>query len=144
MVISRGRPALGGAATLLSRLGSVLGRSEKDVDPAATAAYTPVVTPNGATLPWVMKDGVKEFELVAQPVKREFALGMEVDCWGYNGLTPGPTLEAVEGDRIRILVSNELPEHTSIHWHGIFPSQRDGWCRWFDPETDHARRDVRL
>ena len=123
----KGAAGLGGAAALLSRLGRVLGRSEKDVDPGATGGYTPVVTPNGATLPWVMKDGVKEFELVAQPVKREFAPGMEVDCWGYNGLTPGPTMEAVEGDRIRILVSNELPEHTSIHWHGIFlPNGMDG------------------
>ena len=118
-----GAAALGGVATLVSRLGSVLGRSEEeDVDPRVAAGFTPVVTPNGTTLPWVMKNGVKEFELVAQAVKREFAPGMEVDCWGYNGLTPGPTIEAVEGDRIRILVSNELPEHTSIHWHGIFLS----------------------
>ena len=71
----KGAAALGGAATLLSRLGRVLGRSEEDADPVATSAYTPVVTPNGATLPWVMKDGVKEFELLAQPVKREFANG---------------------------------------------------------------------
>ena len=124
----KGAAALGGVATLVSRLGSVLGRSEEeDADPRVAAGFTPVVTPNGTTLPWVMKDGVKEFELVALPVKREFAPGMEVDCWGYNGLTPGPTIEAVEGDRIRILVSNELPEHTSIHWHGIFlPNGMDG------------------
>ena len=124
----KGAAALGGAATLVSRLGSVLGRSEEvDADSGVAAEFTPVVTPNGSTLPWTMKDGVKEFELVAQPVKREFAPGMEVDCWGYNGLTPGPTIEAVEGERIRILVSNELPEHTSIHWHGIFlPNGMDG------------------
>ena len=124
----KGAAALGGAATLASRLGSVLGRSEEvDADSGVAAEFTPVVTPNGSTLPWTMKDGVKEFELVAQPVKREFAPGMEVDCWGYNGLTPGPTIEAVEGERIRILVSNELPEHTSIHWHGIFlPNGMDG------------------
>jgi len=89
--------------------------------------YTPVVTPNGATLPFVMKGGVKEFHLVAEPVKREFAPGMVVNAWGYNGLTPGPTIEAVEGDRVRMLVTNKLPEHTSIHWHGIFlPSGMDG------------------
>jgi len=74
-----------------------------------------------------MKGGVKEFHLVAEPVKREFAPGMAVNAWGYNGLTPGPTIEAVEGDRVRILVTNKLPEHTSIHWHGIFlPSGMDG------------------
>ena len=74
-----------------------------------------------------MKGGVKEFHLIAEPLKREFAPGMTVDCWGYNGSTPGPTLEAVEGDRVRILVSNRLPEPTSVHWHGILlPSGMDG------------------
>jgi FtsP/CotA-like multicopper oxidase with cupredoxin domain len=86
-----------------------------------------VVTPNGASLPFVMKDGVKEFRLVAEPVEREFAPGMKVKCWGYNGLTPGPTIEAFEGDRVRFLVSNRLPEATSIHWHGIIlPNGMDG------------------
>lgn len=90
-------------------------------------SYTPVTTPDGTTLPFVMKNGVKEFHLVAEPVKREFAEGMMVNCWGYNGSTPGPTIEAVEGDRVRILVTNNLPEHTSVHWHGIFlPNGMDG------------------
>jgi FtsP/CotA-like multicopper oxidase with cupredoxin domain len=89
--------------------------------------YTPVVTPNGSTLPYKMKNGVKEFHLIAEPVEREFAPDMKVKCWGYNGQTPGPKIEAVEGDRVRILVSNKLPEHTSIHWHGIFlPNGMDG------------------
>jgi FtsP/CotA-like multicopper oxidase with cupredoxin domain len=89
--------------------------------------YTPVVTPNGSTLPHVMKKGVKEFHLIAEQVKREFAPGMVVNCWGYNGQTPGPTIEAVEGDRVRLLVTNKLPEHTTIHWHGVFlPSGMDG------------------
>jgi FtsP/CotA-like multicopper oxidase with cupredoxin domain len=96
--------------------------------PAPTgAAYTPVVTLNGWTLPWKMDKGVKVFHLVAGKVRREFAPGMVVNCWGYNGTTPGPTIEAVEGDRIRILVTNRLPEHTTIHWHGIFlPNGMDG------------------
>jgi FtsP/CotA-like multicopper oxidase with cupredoxin domain len=90
-------------------------------------AYTPVVTLNGWTLPWKMDNGVKVFHLVAEPVKREFAPGMIVNCWGYNGSTPGPTIEAVEGDRVRILVTNRLPEHTTIHWHGVFlPNGMDG------------------
>ncbi len=90
-------------------------------------SYTPVVTPNGSTLPWIMKGGVKEFHLIAEPVKREFAKGMVINCWGYNGQTPGPTIEAVEGDRVRILVTNHLPEPTSIHFHGvILPNGMDG------------------
>ncbi len=92
-----------------------------------SARYTPVVTPNGSTLPWHMDNGVKVFQLIAEPVKREFAPGMVVNCWGYNGQTPGPTIEALEGDRVRILVTNNLPEPTSVHWHGIFlPSGMDG------------------
>jgi len=91
------------------------------------AEYTPVITPNGNTLPWVMKDGVKEFHLIAEPIKREFAPGMVVNAWGYNGQTPGPTIEAVEGDRVRILVTNHLREPTSVHWHGLFvPNGMDG------------------
>jgi FtsP/CotA-like multicopper oxidase with cupredoxin domain len=95
--------------------------------PQGRAPYMPVITPNGSTLPYKLKNGVKEFHLIAEPVEREFAAGMKVKCWGYNGQTPGPTIEAVEGDRIRILVTNRLPEHTSIHWHGIFvPNGMDG------------------
>ncbi len=89
--------------------------------------YNPVVTPDGWTLPFRMKDGVKEFHLLAEPCEREFAPGMTVRCWGYNGTTPGPTIEAVEGDRVRIFVSNRLPEGTSVHWHGILlPNGMDG------------------
>ncbi len=88
---------------------------------------TNVVTPNGATLPYRMVGGVKEFHLTAEPVKREFVDGFQVNCWGYNGMTPGPTIEAFEGDRVRILVTNHLPEGTSIHWHGvILPNGMDG------------------
>ncbi len=89
--------------------------------------YTPVVTPNGSTLPWKMVDGVKEFHLVAEEITWEFAPGMVVKCWGYNGRTPGPTIEAVEGDRVRIYVTNRLPEPTAVHWHGVLlPSGMDG------------------
>ena len=74
-----------------------------------------------------MNNGVKEFHLVAEPVVREMAPGMKANLWGYNGQSPGPTIEAVEGDRVRIFVTNKLPEHTTIHWHGILlPSGMDG------------------
>ena len=89
--------------------------------------YTPVVTPNGSSLPWKIVDGVKEFHLVAEEITWEFAPGMVVKCWGYNGQTPGPTIEAVEGDRVRIYVTNKLPEPTAVHWHGVLlPSGMDG------------------
>ncbi len=89
--------------------------------------YNPVVTLNGWTAPWRMNHGVKEFHLVAEPVEREIAPGMVARLWGYNGQSPGPTIEVVEGDRLRIFVTNRLPEHTSIHWHGQrLPNGMDG------------------
>ena len=89
--------------------------------------YHPVVTLNGWSAPWRMKAGVKEFHLVAEPVVREIAPGMKANLWGYNGQSPGPTIEVVEGDRVRIFVTNRLPEATSVHWHGQrLPSGMDG------------------
>jgi len=95
--------------------------------PATGRQYNPVVTLNGWTLPWRMNNGVKEFHLVAEPVVREMAPGFKAHLWGYNGQSPGPTIEVVEGDRVRLFVTNRLPEHTSIHWHGQrLPNGMDG------------------
>ncbi len=95
--------------------------------PANGQAYTPVVTLNGWTLPWRMNGEWKEFHLVAEPVEREIAPGMTAKLWGYNGQSPGPTIEAVEGDKVRIFVTNKLPEHTTVHWHGLpLPNGMDG------------------
>jgi FtsP/CotA-like multicopper oxidase with cupredoxin domain len=74
-----------------------------------------------------MDEDVKVFHLIAEPIEREFAPGFMVNCWGYNGSSPGPTIEAVEGDRVRILVTNHLNEPTTVHWHGlILPNGMDG------------------
>jgi len=118
----------GGGAILKPSKADVRHEHErKPAKPRERRSAPRVVTPNGTTLPYKMKNGVKEFHLIAEPVLREFAPGMSVKCWGYNGQTPGPTIEAVEGDRVRILVTNRLPEHTTIHWHGIFlPNGMDG------------------
>src|SRR5262245_37728554 len=95
--------------------------------PAAGQDYQPVVTLNGWTMPWRMNGEWKEFHLVAEEVKREIAPGMTARLWGYNGQTPGPTIEVVEGDKVRIFVTNKLPEHTTIHWHGmLLPNGMDG------------------
>ncbi len=89
--------------------------------------YTPVVTPDGTTLPWKLVDGVKVYHLIAETVTHEFAPGLEAECWGYNGSVHGPTIEAVEGDRVRIYVTNRLGAPTTVHWHGIFlPNGMDG------------------
>ena len=95
--------------------------------PQTGRPYNAVVTLNGWTLPWRMNNGVKEFHLVAEPVIREIAPGMKATLWGYNGQSPGPTIEVVEGDRVRVFVTNKLPEHTTMHWHGQrLPNGMDG------------------
>jgi FtsP/CotA-like multicopper oxidase with cupredoxin domain len=89
--------------------------------------YTPVVVPNGAKLPWKIVGGVKVFHLVAEEVDHELLPGLKVKCWGYNGHVHGPLIEAVEGDRVRIYVTNRLPEGTTAHWHGVLvPNGMDG------------------
>lgn len=102
-------------------------KTQKPLQPTSGADYNPVVTLNGWTLPYRMNGNIKEFHLVAEPVERELAEGMIAYLWGYNGQSIGPTIEAVEGDRVRIFVTNKLPEHTTVHWHGmILPSGMDG------------------
>nr|WP_305071138.1 copper oxidase [Myxococcus sp. RHSTA-1-4] len=89
--------------------------------------YRPVVVPNGSKLPWKVVDGVKVFHLVAEEVEHEFAPGLKAFCWGYNGKVHGPTIEVVEGDRVRFYVTNRLPAATTVHWHGILlPNGMDG------------------
>ncbi|MBL8841696.1 MAG: copper oxidase [Planctomycetes bacterium] len=95
--------------------------------PLRDGDYRPSVTPDGATLPFRVVDGVKVFHLVAQDVTHEFAPGLVGECYGFNGRVHGPTLEAVEGDRVRIYVTNRLSVSTSVHWHGIrLPNGMDG------------------
>src|SRR5258706_9256151 len=123
-----GAGAVALSAGLVSRVGAASLPEAVVMDGAATQApltplngrpYNPVVTLNGWTMPWRMKNGVKEFHLVAEPVVREIAPGMKANLWGYNGQSPGPTIECVEGDKVRLFVTNKLPEHTTIHSHGV-------------------------
>ena len=76
-----------------------------------------VETPDVPQLPWRMVGGTKEFHLIAEPVRQELIPGMVVNLWGYNGSAPGPTIQVNQGDRVRIIVDNHLPEPTSMHWH---------------------------
>jgi FtsP/CotA-like multicopper oxidase with cupredoxin domain len=136
-MVTRRRVLMTGASAFA---GALLARGAHAEDPHAghgahggvppahgTSPGSPLVVPNGSVLPWKLVDGVKVYHLTAQPVVREFAPGLTVDCWGYNGSTPGPVIEAVEGDRVRIYVTNALPEPTTVHWHGIvLPNGMDG------------------
>jgi FtsP/CotA-like multicopper oxidase with cupredoxin domain len=129
-----GSAAATSAALLVARSAHVAGQAQEQPlsrparGPASgPTGYTPVETPNGATLPWKRVGGVKVFHLIAGPVSHAFMPGLEAECWGYNGRTPGPTIEALQGDRVRFYVTNQLPEPTSVHWHGLrVPNGMDG------------------
>ena len=87
----------------------------------------PVVTPDVPDLTFAMDNGVKVFHLVAEPVKQTIVPGKVVNLWGYNGTAPGPTIQVNQGDQVRIIVDNHLPEPTSMHWHGFeIPFDMDG------------------
>ncbi len=93
----------------------------------AAAGPAPFIANDLEKLPWEMKQGAKEFHLICEPVEREFLPGYWMNVYGFNGSMPGPTIEVTQGDRIRIVVHNELPEETSVHWHGFeMPVQFDG------------------
>lgn len=128
--------AAGGAAKAAHELGQADHETTPMHVPAAkdhahmampAAPFLPVVTPDGADLPFEMDNGVKVFHLVAEPVKQELIPGKVVNLWGYNGRAPGPTIQAVQGDRVRLIVDNHLPEPTAVHWHGLeIPFDMDG------------------
>src|SRR5688572_4632212 len=116
-----------GAASLPEAVSQSSPTTQPPLMPTTGRPYDPVTTLNGWTLPWRLNNGVKEFHLVAEPVVREMAPGFKANLWGYNGQSPGPTIEVVEGDRVRLYVTNRLPEVTSIHWHGQrLPNGMDG------------------
>ena len=126
--------ALAGTALVATAPQKVRAGFARTVDPTQVYApgepdrhYRPSETPGGVTLPFRVVDGVKVFHLVAEEVEHQFAPGLGARCWGYNGRVHGPTIEAVEGDRVRIYVTNRLVAPTTVHWHGVIvPSGMDG------------------
>lgn len=112
-----------GGALLLSRNAA----AAEAPAPAPSRNYQPVIIPNGIALPWKMVGGVKVFHLIAEEVEHELAPGLKAKCWGYNGRVHGPVIEAVEGDHVRIYVTNKLAAATTVHWHAILlPNGMDG------------------
>jgi FtsP/CotA-like multicopper oxidase with cupredoxin domain len=74
-----------------------------------------------------MDGDVKVFKLTCQVVNWEYAPGQRAEAWTYNGVVPGPEIRVTEGDKVRVLVTNELPESTAVHWHGLMvPNAMDG------------------
>lgn len=92
----------------------------------------PIVHPasgdqGGQSLDYYIQDGVKVFELTAKTVQWTLMEGVDVTAYTYNGTVPGPLIRVVEGERVKIILKNELPHPTTIHWHGIeVPNPMDG------------------
>ena len=114
--ISPGGMAMGGAA-----MSTHMAAAPLDGVPDATA------TTGGTRLAPRLLNGVYIFDLVAKPVLWEILPGTRVTAWSYNGIVPGPELRVPFGARVRVNVKNELPEPTTVHWHGIaVPNAMDG------------------
>lgn len=101
----------------------------RDVDAAVTAKFPAATAGKGGVLlePTLMPDGTKQWELTASVFQWETEPGTFVEAWGYNKMVPGPELRAQVGDRIRLILHNELPAPTTIHFHGMLvPNAMDG------------------
>jgi manganese oxidase len=101
--------------------------------PSSGGVVVPVQSPDIPKLPFTVENGVKVFHLTAEVVRRELLPASPMgparmmNAWGYNGSVPGPTIEVNEGDRVRIIFHNKLPEDTTVHWHGLeVPIAMDG------------------
>jgi len=128
----QGAVAIGAGALARGELAEAEARARVDVEKhrgslSSSDAYRAVVTPDVPDLAFEMDGDVKVFHLVAEPVKQEIFPGRVLNLWGYNGSAPGPTIQARQGERVRIIVDNHLPEPTSMHWHGFdIPFAMDG------------------
>src|SRR5262245_59940967 len=76
----------------------------------------------------IQADGTKQFDRTTKVVQWEVAPGKRVEAWTYNGTVPAPTLRVNDGDHVRIVLKNELPESTVLHLHGLLdlPNSMDG------------------
>lgn len=110
--------------------------SEMDALMMGVAQQFPAVTEShgGDVMePTILADGTKEFVLVAKIVKWEVEPGVIVDAWTYNGVVPAPEIHVLTGDKVRLVLKNELPDSTSLHLHGIkVPNVMDS----VDPYTE--------
>ena len=119
---SRYKPSYGGPPGSDNYLGKLVpGLRKSGLEPV------PFEAPDLTKLPYKMVNGWKEFHLIAEPVVRELLPGKHMNLYGYNGSMPGPVIEAFQGDKVRVVVHNNLPEPTTVHWHGFeLPVQMDG------------------
>ncbi len=143
-----GHAASGMTATLMVQAGATAGgtatavmtNDQMDASMDAVAKRFPEKTAgHGGDIlePTILADGTKQFDLTAKIVDWEVEKGKIVKAWTYNGVVPGPEIHVNVGDKVRIVLKNELPESTSMHLHGIrVPNTMDG----VDPYTQPAQK----
>jgi FtsP/CotA-like multicopper oxidase with cupredoxin domain len=131
-------PPVGGTGAQHTAIAPAIAVRAGRVQPA-NPGYTPTELPQGVSGPGTLgdgtrlapytkdKDGVKEFHLRMAPITWTTSPGNTQTAYAFNGTIPGPVIRVIEGDRLRILVTNDLPVATSVHWHGmILPNDQDG------------------
>lgn len=116
-------PSSTNAVSQVALRGGYLGSSSGSLSKVDTRPgpfpHTPVVTTDVGDLPFEMDGDTKVFRLTAHVFKREIAPNKTIDVWGFNGSAPGPTIQVMQGDKVRVIFKNELPEASSLHWHGF-------------------------
>jgi manganese oxidase len=118
-----------GGGTTKSSQGAMTAEEMAAHDAEVTARFPAETEGHGGEVlePEVTANGLKVFELTAAPMQWETEPGVVKEAWTYNGMVPGPTIEAELGDRVRIVLHNVLPEPTTIHFHGMtVPAEMDG------------------
>jgi FtsP/CotA-like multicopper oxidase with cupredoxin domain/plastocyanin len=119
----------GGGSAVPAPSASVSAEAQRDADAARTAQFPAETEGQGNQLlePTILDDGTKQWELTASVIEWETEPGTVLEAYAYNGTVPGPQLRAEVGDRVRIVLHNELPEPTVIHFHGLYvPNAMDG------------------
>jgi manganese oxidase len=127
-VMAIGASALGAPRLVAQSSSSKASPAKRNhLSPEVKAGNVPVQSPDVSDLTFTVDNGIKVFHLVAEPVKQQIAPNKTLILWGFNGSAPGPTIQVNQGDRVRIILDNHLPEPTSMHWHGFeIPNDVDG------------------
>ena len=130
-ILGAGLFSLGPELRAQQKISGVHGLGNRVGNPANSTSPPTVppamLTPDVPDLPHELDGATKIFRLTAEPVQRKIAPFKTIDTWGYNGSCPGPTIQIQQGDRVRILFENKLPDSTTVHWHGLeVPIEQDG------------------
>ncbi|MGI8586281.1 MAG: multicopper oxidase family protein [Chloroflexia bacterium] len=122
-----GMPGMSTAMPTSAMAGGAMAGQEMSAVDVSNAPAAPANARGMQLLTSTLVSGVKEFHLMAGVIRWHILPNVEVGAYAYNQQVPGPLIRVTEGDRVRIVVRNDLPEPTTIHWHGLqLPNDQDG------------------